>query len=182
MTAPILTTERLVLRPHVLADFEASAALWADPEVVKHISGVPSNREKSWTRLLRYIGHWQALGYGYWAVCDRSDGSFIGEVGFANFQRQMAPTFPDVPEAGWVLAPKAHGRGFATEAVTRALEWADSAREWPQVFALFDPEHLASQRVASKLGFQPYGEARYEGAPVQVMTREKPTHPSSELA
>lgn len=180
MTAPTLTTERLVLRPHVLADFEASAALWADPEVVKYIGGVQSNREKSWTRVLRSIGHWQALGYGYWVVCDRSDGSFLGEVGFANFQRQMTPAFPDVPEAGWVLSPKAHGRGLATEAMTCALQWADSKWDWPQIFALFDPEHLASQRVATKLGFEAWGEARYDGTPVQVMTRENSSLGSAE--
>lgn len=62
MTAPTLETERLILRPHRVQDFEAVAALWAEPEVVRFISGTPSAPEESWARLLRYIGHWQALG------------------------------------------------------------------------------------------------------------------------
>lgn len=175
MSAPVLTTERLLLRPHVLADFEASAELWADKTVVQYIGGIPSGREKSWTRLLRYIGHWQALGFGYWVVCDRRDNRFLGEVGLANFHRQMTPALPEAPEAGWVLTPQAHGKGYATEAMARVLQWADSERGWPQIFALFDPEHAVSQHVATKLGFQPWGEGRYEGALTRVMMRENPT-------
>lgn len=172
MTSGVLTTQRLLLRPHSLADFEESAALWAEPEVVKFISGTPSTREESWTRLLRYIGHWQALGFGYWVVCDRHDNSFLGEVGFADFHRQVTPALPDVPEAGWVLAPRVHGRGIATEAVARILQWADTEAGWPRTLALFSPDHAASQHVAHKLGYRAADEVHYKGQLTRVMMRE----------
>lgn len=174
MTAPVLTTERLVLRPHCLADFDDVAALWADSDVVKYISGTPSSREASWGRLLRYIGHWQALGYGYWALCDREDGTYLGGAGFGEYQRQITPPLLQGPEAGWVLAPHAHGRGLATEAVTRMHQWADEARDWTQTVAIMAPEHAASQNVASKLGYRKTGLADYDGEPVQVMCRVNP--------
>ncbi|WP_372919136.1 GNAT family N-acetyltransferase, partial [Sandarakinorhabdus sp.] len=55
----ILTAERLVLRPHRLEDFERLVEMWSHPVVVTHFGGNPFNRDKSWNRLLRYVGHWQ---------------------------------------------------------------------------------------------------------------------------
>ena len=114
-------TDRLILRPHRREDFPDVAALWADPLVVRYISGVPSSPEASWARLLRNMGHWQAMGYGYWAVIDRESDGFLGEVGFSDFRRDIEPRLDGLPEAGWVLAPHAHGRGIASEAVTAML-------------------------------------------------------------
>lgn len=172
VTGPVLQTERLILRPHRLQDFEEVAALWADPTVVRYIGGSPSTREQSWARLLRYIGHWQALGFGSWAVCDRTDGRFLGEVGFANYQRAVEPALPDVPEAGWVLAQRAHGRGIASEAVDCIHTWADTDRGWPQTTCILDPDHVASLRVAQKHGYRIEGQARYNDQPVSVLMRQ----------
>ncbi|MFY0308801.1 GNAT family N-acetyltransferase [Leisingera sp. D0M16] len=171
MTFPVLETERLVLRPHGVQDFAAVAALWAEPEVVRCISGKPSTPEESWTRLLRCIGHWQALGFGYWAVTLRGSGRFIGEVGFADYRREMQPPLDGVPEAGWVLAPEVHGQGLATEAVGRIHQWAAEATDWAETACIFDPSHTVSQKVARKLGYAPAGEALYKGNPTLVMKR-----------
>ena len=37
--APVIETERLILRAHAASDHEAYAAIWADPEVVRYTSG-----------------------------------------------------------------------------------------------------------------------------------------------
>ena len=42
MEVPVIETERLLLRGHRLDDFEALAAMWADPAVVRFIGGKPS--------------------------------------------------------------------------------------------------------------------------------------------
>lgn len=173
MSAPTLRTERLILRPHWVQDFDDVAALWADPIVVKYIGGTPNSPEQSWARLLRYMGHWQAMGFGYWVVCDRDSGAFLGEVGFANFRRAVSPPLPDVPEAGWVLAAKAHGRGLASEAVACIHTWADQMQNWTQTVAIFAPEHAASQQVAAKQGYQTCGEATYFDDQILVMSRQK---------
>ncbi len=118
---PILTTPRTILRGHNVTDFEDSARMWADENVVRHITGKPSGRSESWGRLLRYAGHWQFLGFGYWVLEDRKTGTFLGEIGFANHRRDIKPSLGDNPEIGWVLATPAHGKGLATEAVQAAL-------------------------------------------------------------
>ncbi len=63
--------------------------MWADPEVTRYIGGKPLTEEESWARLLRYVGHWSLLGFGYWVVEEKTTGNFIGEVGFADYKRDL---------------------------------------------------------------------------------------------
>ena len=84
-----LSTERLTLRPYAVTDFEESAAVWGDAEVVRYM-GQPATREMSWYRTLRYVGHWSAFGYGMFAVRDRA-GRFMGDVGISDFHRDIDP-------------------------------------------------------------------------------------------
>jgi RimJ/RimL family protein N-acetyltransferase len=165
-------TERLSLRRHRVEDFADSAALWADPVVVRHIGGKPFAEEASWGRLLRYIGHWEALGFGYWVVREKATGRFIGEVGFADFKRAVDPSFGDAPEMGWVLTPAVHGRGYASEAVNAALAWA--ARHFgasQRVVCMIDPDNQASLRLAARCGFVEFARTSYGGAPVNLLER-----------
>ena len=114
---PVVESERLVLHGHRRDDFAECAALWADPVVTRHVGGRPFAADEVWTKLLRYVGHWAVVGYGYWVVREKATGRFVGEVGFADFQRDIVPSFDGAPEAGWVLSPWSYGKGFATEAV-----------------------------------------------------------------
>ena len=41
---PVIETERLILRAHKLDDFDALAALWSDPTIVRFVGGKPSTR------------------------------------------------------------------------------------------------------------------------------------------
>lgn len=171
MTMTIETT-RLLMRRHRVEDFDASAAMWADPEVVRHISGVPSSREQSWGRIQRYSGHWTLLNYGYWLVEERATGEFVGEVGFADYHREIQPSLDGMPELGWVLARHAYGKGYATEAVQASLRWAESHfAPTMQIASMIAPENLASVRVAEKCGFRLWQDARYQNAPVLLYIR-----------
>jgi RimJ/RimL family protein N-acetyltransferase len=169
---PAIDTERLSLRGHTLDDFEASTALWSDPEVTRYIGGRPQSREEVWTRLLRYIGHWSLLGFGYWVVRERGSARFIGEVGLAEYRREIDPPIEGAPEAGWVMAPAARGKGYATEAVRAALAWGASAFGPAQrTVCIIDPGNLASIRVAEKVGFALAGEASYRHEPSLLFER-----------
>jgi RimJ/RimL family protein N-acetyltransferase len=111
---PVIETERLILRGHRIEDFAACASIWSDPEVVHYIGGKPLTREDVWARLLRYAGHWQWMGFGMWAVEEKATGAFAGDLGFAEYKRDIEPPILGVPEIGWVLAPRAQGKGYAT--------------------------------------------------------------------
>jgi RimJ/RimL family protein N-acetyltransferase len=82
IAVPTLDTPRLRLRAFRLEDFDAYAALWAEPAVIRFIGGAPLSREAAWTRFLRQIGLWHHLGFGSFALEDRTTEMFIGEAGF----------------------------------------------------------------------------------------------------
>ena len=170
-SAPVLHTERLVLRGHTLADFAECATMWGDPQVTRFIGGKPSTEEETWGRMLRYGGLWPLLGYGYWMVRERETGRYVGDVGIANFHRDIVPALGDVPEAGWVLAPWSHGRGFATEAVRAVLAWRDANLAATSTVALIAPENAASIHVAEKCGFREQSRGVYKGDETIVFER-----------
>jgi RimJ/RimL family protein N-acetyltransferase len=169
--ATTLTTSRLTLRPHTLDDFDESFAMWSDAEVIRYIGGRPFTREEVWARLLRYAGHWAMLGFGYWVVRDTQSGRFLGEVGFADYQREIEPPLDGTPEIGWALDPSVHGRGYATEAVRAALAWADA--QWPHgdTACIVSPENQPSLRVAHKCGYREQLQTTYKGKPTILLRR-----------
>jgi RimJ/RimL family protein N-acetyltransferase len=170
MIAPELTTARLVLRAPRPDDFDAALAMWTDPQVVRFIGGRAQSREEVWGRILRYIGHWRTLGYGFWTIADRDDGAFLGECGFADFHREIAPAI-DVPEMGWALVSGAHGQGYASEALAAAAAWGDAHLDAPRTACIIDPDNAPSLRVAARLGFRETRRTLYREAPTVVLHR-----------
>ncbi|WP_114238707.1 GNAT family N-acetyltransferase [Dyella sp. C9] len=168
---PVLETERLRLRAHRPDDHAACAALWSDAEVTRYIGGRPFSTEEVWRRLLQYAGLWSLLGYGYWAVEDKASGRYIGDIGFADFRREMQPSLLGMLEFGWVLAPAVHGKGYASEAVAAVMAWAVQHRPELQPVCIIDPANLPSIRVAEKAGFTRWQETTYHGAPTLVFRR-----------
>lgn len=175
---PILETERLRLRGHGLDDFEASAAMWAHPDVVRYISGTPATREDSWSRLLRYVGHWRLLGHGFWLIEEKASGRFVGEGGFGTFKRQIEPAF-DAPEQGWALTPQAHGQGYAGEAMRAAIGWGEAHFGRSDFVCMISPGNAPSLSLAAKLGYEEYARADYKGAPTMLLRRAPSANPRS---
>jgi RimJ/RimL family protein N-acetyltransferase len=171
---PVLETTRLRLRGHRLDDFAACSSMWADPVVTRYIGGKPSTQEEVWTRLLRYVGHWAWMGFGYWALEEKASGEFIGELGFADFKRDIEPSLKDMPELGWALVSRAHGKGYATEAVQAAIAWGDQHFGQNQTACLIHPENLASIRVAEKCGYRESQRTTYKNHEVILSVRPAP--------
>ncbi len=174
MTVPELSSERLILRAHTPQDYGDLLRIWSAPEVVKYISGVPDTPETAWAKLMFHIGHWAAMGFGYWAVTAR-DGRYLGMVGFSVQPRLCEPALSevlgeDVIEAGWVIDPKAQGQGIAQEAMQLALRWGDQ-KGFVSTVALIAVGNDASERLAAKLGYQHVGQVSYRDHPNQVWRR-----------
>lgn len=154
---PVLQTERLILRGFRAEDFDAFAKIWADPVVTQNV-GVPArNRVESWQSYLKNAGNWMLLGYGQWAICDRGNDAVWGQTGFFNVIRGHGPAFDDYPEAGWVLAQEAMGRGLGSEATRAAHDWFDAQVGGPTV-AQVAPANKASRALAARLGYVEFDE------------------------
>lgn len=169
--APVIETERLRLRPHRCNDLADCVALWSDPAVVRYTIGDPSPPQRTWIRILAYRGHWALLSYGYWAVEEKTSGSYVGELGFADFKRDIVPSIDGMPELGWALVPQFHGKGYATEALRAAVAWGDDHFAQRQTVCIIHRDNHRSFRVAAKLGYKAIASATGSGEFNTILAR-----------
>ena len=176
-SAPVIETERLILRPPQHSDFDDIFAMWSDIKVVRHVTGNAFTKEEAWARLLRSVGHWTLMGFGYWVVSEKHSGKFLGEVGFGQYKRGIDPAFDEAPEIGWMLTVSSQGQGYATEAVRAALQWADT--RWPEAegVCIISPENAASLALARKCAFAQSRTTSYKGKPTVVFQRKAHSAP-----
>lgn len=143
--APTLETERLILRQPERADFERYFELFGDEDAARYIGGA-SSRGNAWRRFLQMPGAWAVQGFGMFSVVEKVSGQWIGQAG---------PWQPDGwpgTEVGYAFHPDAWGKGYATEACTRAIDYAFDELGWTDVIHCIDLDNRASQAVAERLG------------------------------
>jgi RimJ/RimL family protein N-acetyltransferase len=146
LDAPSLTTERLRLRMLQDSDFEEYAAIHTDAEVTKYTVRTHMNRMEAWRHLAMIVGHWHLRGFGMWGVFEKGTGALVGRVGF-----HQPDAWPDF-ELGWTIGRNWWGKGYATEAAKRCVEFAFNEMGRDHLISLIDPDNTASIRVAERIG------------------------------
>jgi RimJ/RimL family protein N-acetyltransferase len=170
MNPPILETERLILRGYKRSDFDSYHAQMRDPLVMHHLGGPIESRAIAWEKFLRGPGFWSLLGFGLWCMECKADGAHVGQIGFGDFQRDMDPPLPDLPEMAWLLGSAYFGQGYASEALDAVLKWGDYALA--QTFqCIISPENTASLKLAARHGFCEVRLTPYKGEPIVVLER-----------
>lgn len=132
MTAPVLTTDRLTLRPPRPADWPA------------FLDATGMNRDEAWTDFTGDIGHWIIKGFG-WFLVWRGD-TLVGNTGL-----QHPPAFADV-ELAWNTFDGHGQQGYAPEAARAVLTWSRGLPGIARIVSYIDIYNGWSQRVAEKLG------------------------------
>lgn len=160
------------LRAQRLEDKDSHIAMWADERVTRFIGGEARAADVSWSKYLASAGLWPIMGFGYWVFADKASDALIGMGGLSYFCRGI-PELEGVPEAGWAFGADHWGAGYATEAMTAALAWADANVDAAEVRCIIDPGHQASERVAHKLGFSRIGESDALGSRVAIFSRPR---------
>jgi RimJ/RimL family protein N-acetyltransferase len=169
--APVIETERLRLRPHQSQDLADCVVMWSDADVVRYTIGEPSPPQRTWMRILAYRGHWALMSYGYWAVEEKDSRRYVGELGFADFKRNIAPSIEGLPELGWALVPQFHGKGYATEALRAVVAWGDDHLAQRRTVCIIHRDNHRSFRVAEKLGYKALFNATGSGEPNTILAR-----------
>jgi RimJ/RimL family protein N-acetyltransferase len=155
----VLETPRLLLRPLTTADRAAYAALLSDAEVMRYIGG-PLDADNAARQLDGIIGRFAVDRLGPLAVELREDERLLGRVGFWIWDRRdwtgghtVRELRDDAEiELGWILARRAWGHGYATEAAVAVLRHAYGELGLSRVISLIDPRNDGSVRVAERLG------------------------------
>jgi RimJ/RimL family protein N-acetyltransferase len=159
-----IETERLVLRVPRLDDADAAFEFLADPEVMRYLGGETVPRANVPAVIEKWLGRWEANGFGPFMIERREDGAFVGRAGLIVWDTRdwRNTTLADAgeyaqPELGWALAREHWGHGYATEAARAVREWARQERGIGRLISLIHPENVRSQRVAGRLGARAAG-------------------------
>ncbi|MFO7957248.1 MAG: GNAT family N-acetyltransferase [Candidatus Brocadiia bacterium] len=152
-----LTTERLVLREFEPADWRAVQEYASDPEVVRYVTWGPNTVEETREFLKRTedARHREPRRKYSLAVTLRRTGGLLGACGLYISRPQDLGG-----HIGYVLRRDAWGRGYATEAASRLLQFGFGELGLHRVFATCDVENRASAHVMEKLGMRREGRFR----------------------
>ena len=161
----ILETQRLILRHQVLEDLDDLWTLYCDPEIIKYIPDVPRTREEAKEELEWHMhGHPKNPQLGLWATIHKETGKFIGRCGLLPWtidgQNEV--------EVAYTIAREYWGQGLATEAAQAILNYGFEKLNLSRLICLIDPENIASQKVAEKIGMTFEKEGHDEIGPFRV--------------
>jgi ribosomal-protein-alanine N-acetyltransferase len=149
----LLESERMIFRPHEMADFDDFCAMEADAEVRRYVGGAPRTREGAERKFrdvqLRPID----AGLGLMATIFKADGRYIGYCGlYPNFDGAGGKTEGEAM-LGFTLARSYWGRGLATEAGDVLVRFGFGELGLSRIVSVVEAGNLASLRVLEKLGF-----------------------------
>jgi RimJ/RimL family protein N-acetyltransferase len=170
--APILETERLILRAPAAEDFEAWATFAADADAMAHIGGAQP-RAMAWRSWCATAGAWAIRGFSFFSVVEKSTGRWVGRLG--PWQPEGWPG----REVGWALVRDSWGKGYATEGASAAMDYVFDVLGWDEAIHTIDPANTGSHAVARRLGSTLKGPTKmpapYADLPVELwsQTREE---------
>lgn len=140
-------TERLILRRFEDADVDAVFALRSDAEMMRFIRE-PQQRDETANWLKMISGRWAKEKIGFCAVVEKSSARLIGWCGLW----QLVETREI--EVGYAIAGNCWGKGLATEAAQRFLQYGFEDLRLKKIVAVARPENAASRRVMEKIGMK----------------------------
>jgi len=156
MPAPLIYTERLLLRPFDVRDAAAySRLIFSDPQVMRYMNATGTVPRAPLAHAMTVIGkrqvEWDERGYSAWALMRVEDSAFMGHVGFFIIDGTRTV------ELGYALGRAYWGQGYATEAARAALDYAFRHTSLTEIVALAFPQNAASLQVMKKVGMQRRG-------------------------
>lgn len=147
---PVLTTERLVLRPLVTDDAADLFLVFSDDEVMRYWVSFPHQTiERTRAEIARMTSPAKAR---QWAICLKEDHRAAGVVGFLGNE--------GVPGIGYILRRDLWRRGFGSEALRAVVAHGFETMGYERVELWIHEDNTASQRLANKVGFRPKGSFR----------------------
>lgn len=140
-----IETDRLTLRPLVVADAAAVFAYASDEATTRYMDFTRHQRLAESEEFAQRCERSWKDGTGFpWAIVERTTGEFIGCI-----ELRIAEPNGDF---GYILDRRAWGQGYATEAALAVMSWARAQPTIFRVWATCHPANAASARVLQKAG------------------------------
>ena len=155
----VLQSDRLLLTPIVVSDAEALFELLKEPSLYSFIGGPPPasvevvrERIRWWEKRHSPNGDEVWLN---WTVRLKEPDGVVG-----HFQASVRATQADL---AWVIGLPFQRRGYATEAARAVAEWLKKRFALRELQAKIHTDHIASQRIAERIGLQRPSETTPQG-------------------
>lgn len=153
---PVLSTERLNLRPMTLGDAADMFAYASDPAVTRHTSWpAHAGIDESRAQLARVVARYEHGEVAGWGVEHLADGRFIGTAGYLRWDVEDR-----CAEVGYAMSRAYWGQGLMTEALRAILAFGFEHMQLNRIEARCDAENIGSYRVMEKVGLQYEGTLR----------------------
>lgn len=150
MTFPMLTTERLSLRPIARSDTPFIVRHFLDPQVQRYLlDEAPFTTEAEAAAVVDFYLERPNLPYNRWVVVRQSDGEPLGTCGFHRWSRQHKRA-----EIGYDLSPAYWGNGYMREAVRAMLVHGFGALDLQRIEAIVALANEPSAQLLLQCGFQ----------------------------
>ena len=159
--SPILTSERLVLRPFVIDDYASMFANYAsDPDNVTFLTWAAHTHEDITKQIVsQWIENYQYPSTYKWAITLKEDPSqVIGDISIVNLREYIQSG-----ELGYVLSKKYWRQGFMTEALTTVIEYLFKTGHFNRLEATHADSNPHSGQVMRKAGMKYIGCRRQFG-------------------
>jgi ribosomal-protein-alanine N-acetyltransferase len=146
---PILETERLLLRRVDKNDVNEIFSMRSNAETMQYIPRpLVINKEEALSHIALLDSGIEKNEAINWAITFKGENKLLGIIGFYRTK------FEDFrSEIGYMLLSENHGKGIASEAVERALDYSFNEMNLHSIEAVIDPRNYASERVLQKNGF-----------------------------
>lgn len=144
-------SERLRFRAPNADDLEFLFAMNQDPAVMEFMPGLMT-LDQTRQQLERMIKHFTDHGFGTWIVSDGQTQERLGAVGLKNVDIDVA--FVPAVEIAWRLPRPFWGRGYATEAAKRVLQFGFSTLNLDRLVGFTVPHNTRSIAVFERLGMR----------------------------
>lgn len=141
----------------------------ADEEQMRFYPG-PRTRDEAAAWIGRNLSFYEQHGFGFWLIESRPEPAFLGYCGI----RPLVLEGRAETEIGWHTKKTSWNQGIATEAAAGVRDVAFGRLMQTRLVALIDPDHLASRRVAEKIGMHEEGTVVVERDPYVTYACELP--------
>ncbi len=150
-----LDTPRLTLREFRASDFDALYAIDCRSESIRYEPQMGADGVGAYLQEAEMQAQVQPRTLFRFGITRQPEDIVRGLVGLSLNIRMTRDW-----EIGWLVNPDDWGKGYATEAARRVIEFAFRSLDAHRVIAFCDADNRASERVMQKLGMRHEGSMR----------------------
>ena len=144
----MMETERLFLRKLQDYDVDEIFKMRSDVEIMRYIREPQMNREESINWIKMISSKWDTESIGFCGLIEKSSKDFVGWCGLWRLVETGEI------EVGYAIIKDFQGKGYATEAAKRCLQYGFEELNLEKIVAVAFPENEASQSVMKRLGMK----------------------------